>query len=161
MANKDDALLLTLRTAARHNGKLLILGDFNTPKINWSEESAQPGSFGSAVLNLLHDEALVQHVSGDTRWRDGSRPTRWDVVLTKGANDIRNSQVMTPLSKSDHALLHITMSLRGSTAPDKERTNYGGMNQAQLLSGANVITWEMEPSEPQEESWNLVKSNLF
>ncbi|VDP91605.1 unnamed protein product [Echinostoma caproni] len=67
MANEDEALLLTLRTAARHNGKLLILGDFKTPEINLGEESAPSGSFGHALLNLLHDEALMQHVREDTK----------------------------------------------------------------------------------------------
>ncbi|VDP30134.1 unnamed protein product [Echinostoma caproni] len=116
-ANEDESLLLTLRTAARHNGKLLILGDFNTPEINWGKESAPSGSFGHALLNLLHDEALVQHVREDTRWRDGSRPNRLDLVITKGANDIESIQVMTPLGKSDHALLHLIISIRGTGIP--------------------------------------------
>ncbi|VDP83926.1 unnamed protein product [Echinostoma caproni] len=161
MANEDDALLLTLRTAARHNGKLPILGDFNTPEINWSEESAPSLSFGFAILNLLQDEVLSQHVREDTRWRDGSRPLRLDLVLTTGANDLGSIQIMAPMGESNHALLHITMSLRGSTAPDKERRNYGGMNLAQLLSGANDMTWEMDPSEPLDDSWNPVESNLL
>ncbi|VDP92337.1 unnamed protein product [Echinostoma caproni] len=155
-ANEDEALLLTLRTAARRNVKLLILGDFSTPEINWGEESVPSGSFDHALLNLLHDEALVQHVREDTRWRDGSRPTRLDLVITKGANDIESIQVIAPLGKSDHALLHLTLPIRGSTAPDKRRRNYGGMNMAQLLLDANTMSWELDPSESLDNSWNPV-----
>ncbi|VDP88817.1 unnamed protein product [Echinostoma caproni] len=94
MINEDDMLLLMLRTAAWHNGKLLIPGDFNTPETNRSEESAPSGSSGSAMLNLLHDEALVQRVSEDMRWRDGSKPITLDLVLTKWVNAIENIQIM-------------------------------------------------------------------
>ncbi|VDP93231.1 unnamed protein product [Echinostoma caproni] len=150
-ANEDEALLPTLCTAARHNGKLLILEDFNTPEINWGGESVPSGSFGHALLNLLHDEALMQHVREDTRWQDGSKPTRLDLVITKEANDIESIQVMAPLGKSDHALLHLTMSIRESTAPDKRGRNYEGMNIAQLLRDANTMSWELDPRAVRDE----------
>ena len=159
-ALEDEDLLLLIDRATRVNGKLLVVGDFNAPEVNWQEEHAPQGTFGSRLLDAVQNGAIVQHVDDNTRWREGQRPTKLDLVLTKGTNDIRDLEIAAPLGKSDHAVIHIRMAVQGLVAPDKRRRNFGKIDTTALVTEAAGMIWPDTVPGNIEAPWGEIKANL-
>ena len=66
------------------NNKLLILGDFNVPKIDWKEKDLKRGArkIERDMLDVVNDCFLYQHVKVDTRFRNESS-SNLDLAFTK------------------------------------------------------------------------------
>jgi len=92
---------------------VLVVGDFNLPKIDWqnlcveASENSREHSFLSAVV----ENHFFQHVIKPTRLRSDQTPSTLDLVLTKSSNFVSNIDVCPPLGKSDHIVLEISLRL--------------------------------------------------
>ena len=84
---------------------LLIMGDFNAPKIDWPREVATDNSFSCALLNLTQQMSWAQHVDFPTRSRPGQTPSLLDLVITNESHFVDAVEDLPPLGKSDHHLL--------------------------------------------------------
>ena len=51
--------------------KIILVGDFNMPKINWEHSTLR----GDKTIEVVRDCILQQHVTKYTRWRIGQNPT--------------------------------------------------------------------------------------
>lgn len=49
-------------------GQLLILGDFNAPKIDWVYKTAPEDTFGHQLLKFVRSSGMIQQVTQATRW---------------------------------------------------------------------------------------------
>ena len=58
---ESEALLNVIRSVAEKERLLLLVGDFNYPKINWDELDA--GGKGEAFLDIVQDNFSSQHVT--------------------------------------------------------------------------------------------------
>ena len=88
--SEDKQLMTILATTESRTSKLLIVGDFNAPEVDWSLESAPSNSFGESLLKLIRDNSLIQHVDEATRWRANQKANILDLILTKYINAINN-----------------------------------------------------------------------
>ncbi|KAA3680178.1 uncharacterized protein DEA37_0009933 [Paragonimus westermani] len=109
-ASDDEAILATLDrlTSAQRFSHLLIMGDFNAPKLNSmaaSHEDCGCG-FSKPLAMLIHEKAWTQHVDLPTRHRPGQTPSLLDLVITNEAHLVDRVVIKPPLGHSDHMLLN-------------------------------------------------------
>ena len=159
--DEDESLVQYLKTLSASADNVLILGDFNAPEVDWNLDSAPGKSFGKMVLDFLCTESLIQHVGEPTRRRGEQTPSILDLIITKFANDVDRLQFLSPVGKSDHALLTFSLNLRGSLPPDRYMRRYGKLNKVALLREAKEINWRSyDLADGIEDRWLAIKGAL-
>lgn len=106
----DDALLDVINKMCKLSGSFILLGDFNLPNITWSNclTSSGPNSTEQLFLSSVLENFLTQHVKTSTRKRGQNTPSLLDLVLTRD-ECIYDVTCLSPLGKSDHAVLEIQL----------------------------------------------------
>ena len=99
--NNNANLLQYLHNVSTVSSRVLVVGDFNLPSIDWKNQitSLSNQSFEHHFLQKLQDTYLCQHVQEPTRFRDDSNPSVLDLVITKSPDNIRNIEILPPLEK--------------------------------------------------------------
>ena len=103
-SSSDQALiefLISLPTSSH----ILILGDLNAPKIDWSQSMCLVSGYQSELLDVICTRAWTQHISSPTRIREGHLPSLLDLIITNDEQSIDTVNYLPPLGKSDHVLL--------------------------------------------------------
>jgi hypothetical protein len=157
---ENEQLLGFLVEEYRVGDKVLLVGDFNAPEVDWEAECAPNGSFGDRLLNFFYDLALTQQVKQPTRARVGQLPSVLDLVVTKGFNDIENLKVDAPWGKSDHATLNFSVRMETSLPPVKYRRHLQGLSEPELVTSAGCMDWARGLTN-LEELWCVLKDNLI
>ena len=137
---------------------LLIMGDFNYPKIIWQLHHA-PGenSEESKFIECIEDNYLTQHVDKPTRWRGDHEPHILDLILTHEEN-ISDLEYQSPLGKSDHSVLkfnyHCYAILKES---EQVRICYDKADYEEMRKEASKIDWneELNINMGVEEMWEI------
>ena len=89
---------------------LLVLGDFNLPKIdwsNWESITTNPEDLENNFLEYIRNCFLFQHVTSLTRGRSNNKPSLIDLIFTNEEGMISDLEILSPLGKSDHACLSL------------------------------------------------------
>ena len=88
------------------DNRVLIMGDFNVPKIDWEKRETLPGRdiIEVQMLDTINDCFLYQHVRESTRLRNDQESTL-DLMFTKEEEDVKNIEVMPPIGGSDHGVV--------------------------------------------------------
>ena len=88
------------------DNRLLMMGDFNVPKIEWSNKDLLPEArrIEIQMLDVINDCFLHQHVKEPTRFRNDDSSTL-DLIFTKEEEDVKNIKVLQPLGRSDHGIV--------------------------------------------------------
>ncbi|CAH8461716.1 unnamed protein product, partial [Schistosoma mattheei] len=99
-----EGLSRSIRLGFTH---ILILGDFNLPRVNFAEHTYTGGdnSIEARFFNLIDDLGLYENVRSATRWRNSQTPSRLDCVFTNEEFLVDNLSILAPLGKSDHAVI--------------------------------------------------------
>ena len=89
-----------------NQNRILLMGDFNIKEINWEENEAEGdiNTLQSRFYECTKDCFLYQHVYAPTRFRNDQESTL-DLIFTKEEEDVKNIEVLQPLSKSDHGIV--------------------------------------------------------
>lgn len=98
-AAEDDEvkeLFKAIETAS--NEQVMIMGDFNYPKINW--ETFECDSYGVLFRDLLLDNYLFQNVRDPTRENN-----ILDLVISSDVNLVTEVNVLEHLGNSDHNII--------------------------------------------------------
>ena len=89
----DKLLLKKIEQAYEIAGdnRLLLLGDFNVPGIDWENKGLKRSAkkIDRSMLDVTNDCFLYQHVKEDTRYRN-EQSSLLDLAFTKEENDIKN-----------------------------------------------------------------------
>ena len=158
---EDMELIATMQEALSKFQRILIIGDFNLPEINWEEGWAPTGSSGEAFLQWLHAHALVQHVTQTTRFRDQQRPSLLDLAISRYPTDVASVELEDPLGKSDHAVFRLKLVTRHPRPTEKLVRNYGRIKVAEMVSEAATISWYPGTPNPSiEDRWDRIKTGL-
>ena len=89
------------------NDKLLFLGDFNFPQIDWVDETT-PGSDehpASKFLSVINECYLTQLIDQDTHYKPGTKPSLIDLIITNNDDLIDNIDYFAPIGNSHHLVL--------------------------------------------------------
>jgi len=165
--HNDEKLFKLLDTFRSFNkGKLLLIGDFNLPNINWDSNivGSNPGvnSVAYKFISCLKDNYLTQHVKFPTRARGSQTPHILDLVITNYdfIEDIFN---FSPLGKSDHSVLHCVCRLgnKGISNLSKLNFNKGDYNSFCDYIWSNLDTKYYKDGGSVNELWLCLKSLLL
>ena len=180
--NKKDALLIgclyrspssngdsttklcnLLRTVSSTNPtRLLIVGDFNLPEIEWNNwtisgnEDNQPHQF----VECLQDCFLYQHVTQPTRYRLNQTPKTLDLILTNEEGLISDLNILPSLGLSDHVCLSFMVKCNAERSAE-EKEPYRNLNRGDydhIRQRMRNTHWEenME-SETMSDAWDYFK----
>ena len=161
----NDKLMEKIEKANELAGdnRLLILGDFNVPKIDWINKDLQLGArpIENQFLDIINDCFLHQHVKEPTRFKNNESSTL-DLILTKEENDIINIQVLQPLGQSDHGIVTADFICEWRhRVVRKSRRMYHKGNYERILEGLSEINWDEEfENKTVQECWDIFKSKL-
>ena len=110
--NNDKLELLIKEAIALKATKLVIMGDFNLPGIDWKSGLANGYNLvDKKFLTVLGDNFLCQLVDQPTRFRDGQKPSLLDLVITNDESVVNEIRYREPLGKSDHLVLEFEISV--------------------------------------------------
>ena len=168
ITNNDNFLkLINHANDVAGNNRLLILGDFNVPNIDWQNYSTKPGArkIEKDFLETVTGNSMYQHVKENTRIR-GPQRSILDLALTKEEEDIKNVKILDPIGKSDHGIVKgdLICKWKSKAIPRKikayRKGNYGNMKDAlsqtqwrseyAYMSGAECIKHLMKNYEKLE-----------
>jgi hypothetical protein len=140
-------LFRTIETASK--GSVLIMGDFNYPKIDWN--TLECDSTGIRFRDLLLDNYLCQHVTEPTRENN-----ILDLVISSDANMVNDLQVLDHLGNSDHNMivwdLVCSIHLSKSKVPYRQ---YHKANYEAMREWLSRIEWDKEFSDLDvDEIWS-------
>ena len=91
--------------------KLLLLGDFNLPNINWTEESCSNDNehINSKFLKFVHENYLTQFINKPTHHRAEQTPTLIDLILSNDKDLVSEVNHYAPLGLSHHDVITFTL----------------------------------------------------
>ena len=126
---------------------LLIVGDFNYPRIDWETEDVNENSDTiKPFLEEIQADFLHQHVTQPTRYREGQEPSLLDLIMTSEEGMINEMTHNPPLGDSDHECLNFTLECyhdKGKSSVDK-RKNYYKADYKTINSRLAEIVWNQE-----------------
>ena len=123
---------------------LLIVGDFNQPKIDWVQHTAS-SHLAMEFLQACDDALLFQHVTKPTRVRSSQTPSVLDLIFTNEENMVTNVEHLSGIGKSDHAslLFHFVCDVERNLQ-GREIVLYRKANIADINTQLRNIDWEQE-----------------
>jgi hypothetical protein len=146
---------------AHKKSKVIVLGDFNFPNINWLQNLFPPNTI--PLKSLIDDCLFTQHVTQPTRYSNVL-----DLVLTRCVNgtDI-NIHYLPPLARSDHICLAVKIKLpypieTKSMASHRvakycyKRANWDAIRRDLILCDWNLFL----SSSNVNDCWHTFKQNL-
>ena len=117
---ENNLLIKQLETVTqrfkRKKEDLLILGDFNCPEIDWTEEtySNKEDHIAFKLLDYVQCNSITQLITESTHRRAQQRPTLIDLALTNYTNLVTDIQHHPPLGKSHHDVLILEVNTQSS-----------------------------------------------
>ena len=158
----DINMITALNIASDMAGgnRLLLLGDFNVPKINWKTKKLEEGAkaIEREFLECVNDNILYQHVTVPTRFRGNERSTL-DLILTQEEQDIKNIKVFQPIGLSDHGVVtaEFICEWKSRSTPKMRRAYYKGDYEAIIIK-LNEIDWtEKFTGKTIHQCWEIFK----
>ena len=153
--NNNKLLEILDRIEGMKLGYLLLLGDFNLPQIDFvrHDVDAAEGSFPVNFFDKTQDMFLHQHVSFNTRYRDGNRPSLLDLIFTNEIGMVENLTEDPPMGASDH--IGMLWNFRSETfAADLtiKKYDYWKGDYKALGVFLDTVTWDEEFEELDTEA---------
>ena len=99
---------LVLEANTKGYSHVLIMGDFNYKGIiweNWSTSGLSETSKEFLFIEALRDSYLYQHITQQTRIRQGQEPSILDLIITNEEGVVEGMKYLNPLEKSNHIIL--------------------------------------------------------
>ena len=161
-----DDNLLKMISGLDDKSCVLLLGDFNAPHIDWSNDISGlgPQSFDSRLLHTVKDKLLTQHVSFITRRCRNLTGNVLDLVFTRNVDSSRvyNLEALAPLGSSDHDMLVFnfqTPALSASTKDKQPKLNYAKGNYVRMNDIFQHSDWTVSNSAhgSLEDAWSELK----
>ena len=133
--------------------EFVLIGDFNLPKINWSNLSSTV-SLEQNFFHVFAENSLLQCINVPTHYRGNTL----DLLLTQSSRFVDNVTVHKDnvLCKSDHYLItfDINLKCKRSKIPKRKSYNFKKADWERLNTGLSEIDWEsaLESSHP-DTAW--------
>ena len=147
-ANDDynESLLNQMDIASKIcNGKILINGDFNLPKIDWPNCTVNDSetSFTQRFYDKLSDLFVCQHVLEPTRQRGTDTPNCLDLIISSSSTNVSNVNVCCRIGKADHSVLTWDFHANVNKECDKDvfRYDFKKADYAKLCSMLSNNDW--------------------
>ena len=164
----DNVLLFDMIEKAANNHKssrkkLIIIGDFNFPGINWDLETTKHRDdmhLESRFLACIQENLLFQMVNQPTHSRCEQNPTLIDLIITNDPDIIGDIAYNAPVGNSHHLVLdfNIPITPTKQNQVTKTRFAYDKGNYKDMKTHMNNIDWNILFQEDTDV--NVWKDNL-
>ena len=126
LEHNNNLLQMIDRALSLCNGRLLLCGDFNLPRVDWANNFVNDteNSISQLFLDRFNDLYLCQHVSEPTRQRGTDTPHCLDLVLTSNEVNVSNVEVDSPLGRADHSVVTWNFLVKRERVCDKDVYKY-------------------------------------
>ena len=165
-SEENDNLLkekLRLANDIAGNNRLLILGDFNLPHIDWEENYLRAGAkrVERDMLEVINDCHLQQHVREDTRF-ENLQSSSLDLIFTREEGDVRNIDVQHPLAGSDHGIVVADfVSEWQSRVVHRPKRQYSRGKYDKITEELDQENWrEKFEGKSVQECWEIFKAKI-
>ena len=163
-SGENNKQLLKLLESANDIGgdnRVIIMGDFNCPKVDWINKEVLPGAkkIERQIFEIMTDNLMTQHVPFPTRFR-GTEKSTLDLIFTKEEHDVKNLRLLQPLGSSDHGVVigDFICEWKSRVEPKRRRSYYRG-DYASIINKLEQIDWVEKFSEKNtQECWEIFKS---
>lgn len=145
-------------STSRADTRLLIVGDFNFPKICWDDVST-PSEWNSKEARFIEgirDGFLMQHVTSPTRGRGDDCHSLLDLVFSNG-DFIELVEHQAALGKSDHAIIETRISSSSSEPTMRSFRNYDKGDFTALATSMNRNWREEFAGKDVHQQWEIFK----
>ena len=156
-------ILKALKVLSHENSvkKLILVGDFNLPKIDWSNRTGT-STLENAFLIGFTECGMIQCVHEATHIKNSIL----DLVLSKNADHIKNLKIALDnlYCFSDHypITFDVMVSCKHRELPKCIMYNYNRADWTNMISELSAIDWESEIDRLEPElAWNKFKNILF
>jgi len=135
---ENEHLLETLQSVcALPCDHLLIMGDFDVPKVDWKSNVARccKGSIDYRLHQQINDCYLIQHVTFATRDIYGENSATLDLILTKDEGLVDFVEQLPPIGRSDHCGIKFELGVKArleqsvKTIRDWRKTDFVAINR--------------------------------
>ena len=161
----NKLLLKSISDFCAYSGNnAFILGDFNLPKIDWTNNKASFMSYEEEFLTCLLDNFLHQHVLEPTRSRGGQQENILDLVLSKDEQDISEIELMSSLGKSDHLVMRIILNIptHCSHISQNERLQLYRGDYSSMREELQLFNWEEDLRDKStSQCWEFIRDQLL
>ena len=142
----NKRMLDILKTAATANyDYLMICGDFNLPKINWTANQCldTENSFTAEFVNSIEQFHWFQHARNHTRFR-GEQSSCLDLVFTNEEEMIGELLELPPMGKSDHVCQKWQLTVKDAIYRNetRKRLNFKRANWAKIRHDLKKFKFE-------------------
>lgn len=136
---------------------ILIFGDFNFPRIDWTRSCALPeGTEESKFTETLHENFLTQHINAPTRYRHNQQANILDLVINLRPENLVDIQNLEPLGKSDHRMLLASFDYKPAKLASKTVFKYHKTDWPNFKEFINQHDWtSLFRERNADECWNL------
>lgn len=149
--------------SSKNPHKLLVIGDFNLPGIDWKNKRTEGSnqSMEYKLLDIIRINSLEQHVNQPTRQRGRDVPHILDLVLTPDTlqTDI---QYLSPLGMSDHSVLLCNLMLKNESKRSFESKFIYSKGNYDRLRNYVSHDWEqvLKQDYNVDTMWNVIKNTI-
>ena len=162
--NNSQLLELINEVSNSKFSKIIIMGDFNFPNIDWKSEKCENMN-GAAFefLENIKDNFLFQHISMPTRGRFGQNPSLLDLILTNEEDLVKDVSINSPLGKSDHSVIQFTVDCNILEPDDPvpkyslDKGDYNSMRSKLDSIDWNLIFLNNDNIDDVNAQWNIFK----
>ncbi len=141
---------------------VLIMGDFNHPEIDWTDETSpiDPDHRASRFMEAVRDSYLIQHVKAPTHFRGEQKPNTLDLIFTNEDGMVKTVNHLAPLGKSHHQILTYDYHCYTEINRKKPRLNYNIGNYDKLRDLLSNLNWSDCLTGDLETSWDAFLRKL-
>ncbi|WAR18737.1 YWV1-like protein, partial [Mya arenaria] len=153
-----------ISTAANLNyKKLMILGDFNFPEIDWSDWTVNKSETHPSFLFLecIRDNFLAQHVDNFTRYRDGQEPSCLDLIFTDNLSVVEDIKYCNSLGASDH--IGMIFKLPCEIERRREESNYPKFYKGsyeEIRKYLSEVSWQDIKDMNVDDAWQFILGHI-
>jgi hypothetical protein len=110
-------------------------------------------------INTIQDLFLYQHVTENTRFREGQKPSLLDLILTNEDGMIKNILYQPPLGKSDHICLAFETNMYAQAKESEmPRYAYHRGNYKTITENIRKIDWDLKLEDLNTcDAWSSIE----
>ena len=128
-----EDILESLEKIIKSSQRVTLVGDFNCSEVNWAMfKSGGENTWGNKLLR----QTMIQWVTENTRFRREDKPSRLDLLFTKGIKLEKDINYKCPFGRSDHVVLEIEIKGdiedKQEESCKKKRKNYAKANDTAI-----------------------------
>jgi len=159
-ARRINQVIKDLHEGKQHNYNI-VCGDFNYPRIDW-ENCTSVGEKENEFIETIRDCYLTQLILHPTRGRGLNKATTLDLLLTDNEDVIEDIKIESPLGKSDHALISLTMKVNRTSPNVRQKVLYDKGNYEMMREYLDV-NWKEELDDHKNtpnKQWEILQAKI-